>query len=296
MQDGQWTPRTRHQYNIKMATNERKGAGEIAHGRETAVVARVGPVRTRRVFEEICERIRNQLILGDLKPGDRLPSERELADLYEVSRTTVHEALIILEIIGLLKLRKGRNGGAFVNEHSPGLFTRSFRDMLDFGQASLEMLLEARAIIQVAVVQRACACATEQDFLQLQRNIDETEALTRAHRFEERTYKAIEFNTILANATHNKVLATVVEAMSSVLRGFIASAGPQPHDPVVASRRKLLECLRMRDEAGAITCMRAYFDGLNAHLLRLKRAIETKPRPKKSIARTGGEQRSISIK
>jgi DNA-binding FadR family transcriptional regulator len=271
-------------------------ASETAGGRDPSVVARVGPVRTRRVFEEICERIRNQLICGDLKPGDRLPSERELADLYDVSRTTVHEALIILEIVGLLNLRKGRNGGAFVSDHSPGLFTRSFRDMLDFGQASLEMLLEARAIIQVAVVQRACACATEDDFVELQRNIDETEALTRAHRFEERTYKAIEFNTILANATHNKVLATVVEAMSSVLRGFIASAGPQPHDPVVASRCELLERLKARDEAGATVCMREYFDGLNAHLLRLQRAVETKPRATSSIARAGSEQGPISVK
>jgi DNA-binding FadR family transcriptional regulator len=226
------------------------------------------PGRTRRVFEEICERIRNQLISGELKPGDRLPAERDLAEMYQVSRTAVHEALIILEIVGLLKLRKGRNGGAFISDHSPGLFTRSFRDMLDFGQASLEMLLEARAIIQVAVVQAACERATEDDFALLQRNIDETEALTQAGHFEKRTFNAIEFNVILANATRNKVLSTVVEALSSVLRGFFASAGPQPHDPVVGSRRELLDRLRARDAAGATACMRDYFDGLNAHILR----------------------------
>jgi GntR family transcriptional repressor for pyruvate dehydrogenase complex len=238
--------------------------------RKSAVVDRLGPIRTRRVFEEICERIRNQLI-------------------------SVHEALIILEIVGLLKLRKGRSGGAFISDHGSGLFTRSFRDMLDFGQASLAMLLEARAIIQVAVVQSACARATEQDFVLLQRNIDETSALTEAGLFEARTFKAIEFNVILANAAHNKVLATIVEAMSSVLRGFIASAGPQPHDPVIASRRELLARMRARDEAGAVECMRVYFDGLNKHLLRLKRAVrhvtEKKPagRPIRSLAQARGE-------
>jgi GntR family transcriptional regulator, transcriptional repressor for pyruvate dehydrogenase complex len=263
--------------------------------RKPAVVDRLGPIRTRRVFEEICERIRNQLISGELRPGDRLPPERELAEIYDVSRTAVHEALIILEIVGLLKLRKGRSGGAFISDHGSGLFTRSFRDMLDFGQASLAMLLEARAIIQVAVVQSACARATEQDFVLLQRNIDETSALTEAGLFEARTFKAIEFNVILANAAHNKVLATIVEAMSSVLRGFIASAGPQPHDPVIASRRELLARMRARDEAGAVECMRVYFDGLNKHLLRLKRAArhvaEKKPagRPIRSLAQARGE-------
>ncbi|HEY0184057.1 MAG TPA: FCD domain-containing protein [Rhodopila sp.] len=226
-----------------------------------------GPTRTRRVFEEICERIRNQLISGQLKPGDRLPSERELADIYAVSRTAVHEALIIMEIVGLLKLKKGRNGGAYISDHSPGLFARSFRDMLDFKHASLGMLLEARAIIQVAVVQTACARATGDDFDRLQRNIDETEALTRAGRFEERTFKAIEFNGILAQATHNTVLATVVEAMSSVLRVFIASAGPQPHDPVIGFRRELLDRMRAHDDEAATTCMAAYFESLNKHLL-----------------------------
>jgi GntR family transcriptional repressor for pyruvate dehydrogenase complex len=244
--------------------------------RGRAVVDYSGPIRTRRVFEEICDRIRNQLIAGDLKPGDRLPSERELAEIYGVSRTALREALIILEIVGLLELRKGRGGGAFISARSPELFTRSFRDMLDFGQASLAMLLEARAIIQGAVVRTACTRATEQDFALLQKNIDEIEELTKAGRFEERTFKAIEFNAILARATRNMVLATVVEAMAAVLRSFFATAGPQPHDPVLASRRELLARLRARDEAGAVECMRAYFDGLNKHLLRLKSATRPK--------------------
>jgi GntR family transcriptional repressor for pyruvate dehydrogenase complex len=112
----------------------------------------------------------------------------------------VHVALIVLEIVGLLKLREGRGGGACISDHTPALFTRSFRDMLDFRHATLGMLLEARAVIQAAVMQTACARATDADFDHLQRNIDETETLTQAGRFEERTFKAIEFNVIFAHA------------------------------------------------------------------------------------------------
>jgi hypothetical protein len=65
--------------------------------------------------------------------------------------------------------------------------------------------------------------------------------------------------------------------MSSVLRGFIASAGPQPHDPVVALRRMLLERMRAGDEKGATACMAAYFEGLNEHLLREEQAGGSEP-------------------
>ena len=65
------------------------------------------PIHTRRTFEEICERIREQLALGVLKPGDKLPAERELAQQLCVSRNVLREALRSLEMAGVLKLPKG---------------------------------------------------------------------------------------------------------------------------------------------------------------------------------------------
>ena len=70
-----------------------------------------GPVRTRRVFEDICDQIRGQVLGGILRPGDKLPAERELAEQFGVSRTAVREALRSLEIAGVVKLQKGVKGG-----------------------------------------------------------------------------------------------------------------------------------------------------------------------------------------
>ena len=67
------------------------------------------PIRTRRAFEEICERIREQLALGVLKPGDKLPPERELAQQLGVSRNVLREALRSLEGEGLVITRPGRS-------------------------------------------------------------------------------------------------------------------------------------------------------------------------------------------
>src|SRR5258708_20009789 len=78
-----------------------------------------GPIKPKRVFEEICERIRNELSSGALRPGDKLPPERELAEQFGVSRTAVREAFRSLERSGLIGLQKGAKGGAFILQSNP---------------------------------------------------------------------------------------------------------------------------------------------------------------------------------
>ena len=97
-------------------------------------------VKTRRVFEEICEQIRQRLATGALKPGDKLPAERELALEFKVSRPAVREALRTLEISGIVSLQKGVKGGAFIRDGNPGLLTQSLQDLMILGRVSLRSL------------------------------------------------------------------------------------------------------------------------------------------------------------
>ena len=229
------------------------------------------PVRSRRIFEEICASVRQQLITGEIKPGDRLPAERDLAEQFAVSRTAVREAMRALEIAGIVVLRNGRHGGAFITEAGAGQVTRSFQDMLDFGRVSLAKLLEARLLVMDVVVRAACARMTAGDVAKLESNVADTVALTEAGAHEERTLKAVEFSTLLADATGNPVLSAVLEAMASVIRGFVVIAGPPPHDPLVESRRRLIGQLANGDVEAACATMRAYLTDLNEHLLRTER-------------------------
>ena len=102
------------------------------------------PIHTRRTFEEICERIREQLALGVLKPGDKLPAERELAQQLGVSRNVLREALRSLEMAGVLKLQKGVKGGAFIQQGDTRRMNEVMRDMLSLGTISVRELSEAR--------------------------------------------------------------------------------------------------------------------------------------------------------
>jgi DNA-binding GntR family transcriptional regulator len=118
------------------------------------------------------------------------------------------------------------------------------------------------------VIRLACERATEEDFAALEQNMRDTESLTVAGRFEERTYTAIEFNRLLAEATRNPILSATVEAVSDVLRHFVALAGPRPHDQVLETRRSLISLIRAKDAAAASAVMARYLDGLQEHLLR----------------------------
>src|SRR5580693_10502950 len=121
------------------------------------------PIRTRRAFEEICERIREQLALGVLKPGDKLPPERDLARQLGVSRNVLREALRSLEMAGILRLQKGVKGGAFIREGDTSRMNEVMRDMLSLGTISVRELSEARIHVLELVVRLACANARHAD-------------------------------------------------------------------------------------------------------------------------------------
>jgi len=130
------------------------------------------PKIKRRAFEEICERIRAQLAAGKLKPGDKLPPERELALKLGVSRAAVREALRSLEIAGVVGLHKGARGGAFILKGDPDLVTRSIRDMFHLGRISLDNLTEARTMIMQVAIQLASERIRPTTVAALERNVD----------------------------------------------------------------------------------------------------------------------------
>jgi GntR family transcriptional regulator, transcriptional repressor for pyruvate dehydrogenase complex len=261
----QQRPRSTQRTGGKRAGSTSAPAGDRKETRSASGTFR--PIKTRRIFEEICDSIREKLVGGELKAGDRLPSERELSEMFNVSRVALREAIRSLENAGIVELRKGSKGGAFITKSGVGQVTRTFRDMLDFGGVSLATLLEARLLVMDAVVRVACERASAADIEKLSRNVAETVELTRQGRYEERTLKAVEFSTLLANSTGNQVMSAILEAMASVIRRFVLIAGPPAHDPVIASRLQLIEQIKAKDTEGACETMRSYLTKLNGHLL-----------------------------
>ena len=254
-----------------------------------------GPIKPKRVFEVICDRIREELTSGTLRPGDKLPPERELAEQFGVSRTAVREALRSLEISGLVGLQKGAKGGATILEGNPTV-TRSLQDMVSLGRISLTDLTEARMLIQEDIVRLACERATEADFAALEADIDRVEELTRSGQLRDRLNYSIDFYKVLAESTQNQVMIIVIDALTYILRLLVSQLGPDPKHDLVETRRRFMTHLRARDADAASREMTEHLNSLHDHLTRAQRrqAAQTKGGgPRKRTAQRPAQHASL---
>lgn len=205
-----------------------------------------GPVKSVRLFEEICDQVRSQLIGGQIRPGDKLPPERELADQFGVSRAAVREALRSLETSGLIELRKGPKGGAFMLEEGAPL-TQSLSNMLDLGRIPLSDFTEARILISQVVIRLVCERATEEDFAALDRDVERTAAATQRGELGRDTSYITDFYDLLAASTGNQMLRYITHSIAELLSRIINKTRPNPINDMLDLRRKLIASLRARD-------------------------------------------------
>ncbi|MGL4515433.1 MAG: FadR/GntR family transcriptional regulator, partial [Shewanella sp.] len=100
------------------------------------------PVKQLRASTEIGQQLKEAIFDGRYKAGDKLPSERELIDLFMVSRTVVREAVKILEASGFVEIRQGATGGAFVKEVDFERLSDAYKDLLMMGKMSMPEIVQ----------------------------------------------------------------------------------------------------------------------------------------------------------
>jgi DNA-binding FadR family transcriptional regulator len=205
-----------------------------------------------RAVDEIAAQVREMIATGKLKPGDRLPAERDLSAQLHVSRNTLREALRALEHAGIIEMRKGATGGAFVRRGSSGVIVNGLRDLYHLGAITPEQLTEARIWLSEVVVRVACDRATDEDFAALDANI---EASARAADFDERARHNRDFHVILARATRNPIMVITMESIMAVFAQFILQIGPSDNTFILPSRRRFMKHLRARDAPAAVAEM-----------------------------------------
>jgi DNA-binding FadR family transcriptional regulator len=237
-----------------------------------------GPVRVVHQFEAIAParaidgiaaQVREMIASGKLKPGDRLPAERDLAARLNVSRNTLREALRALEHAGIIEMRKGAAGGAFVLPGSPGAIVNGMSDLYHLGAITPQQLTEARLWMNDMVVRAACERATEEDFAALDANVQAAADAHAAGRFDERQRLHREFHVILARATRNPIVAITMEGLMAVFGRFILQIGPSENPWIPASRKRFMKHLRARDADAAAEEMARHLKRLHTKYLAL---------------------------
>jgi DNA-binding FadR family transcriptional regulator len=220
----------------------------------------VRAIQPQRVYEQIAEQLTQLIRDRDLRPGDRLPPERELAQQLGVSRPSVREAMIALETAGFIEVRTG--SGTYVRELAPGgAFRLPWATQQDAGPGVREQF-QARKLIEPELAALAAETIRDAEIDELDAAIDRAEVRFNAGQpAEEDDYF---FHVSLAEFSRNTVLAGLVrhlwdlrkhEMWKTIRRRIVL---PEHRLQVVADRRAIVVALRQRDAAAARTAMRRY--------------------------------------
>jgi GntR family transcriptional regulator, hexuronate regulon transcriptional repressor len=221
-------------------------------------------IDTRKLYRQVADSIMTSIKSGDYKPGSRLPSERDLAASFKVSRPTIREAMIALEILGLVESRHG--SGIYVTEHPPA---QMGADDLDIGAFELT---EARRLFEGEAAALAATIITEEQ-------LDEIEAIIGDMVKENNRKQTGEladrrFHVAIARATRNTAITTVIENLwdirykSPLCRHMLETARSVGVQPRISEHRRILAALRKHDSRAARNAMRDHLarviDGLLA--------------------------------
>lgn len=222
------------------------------------------PIASRRLYQQVAERIKLQIYSGAMAEGDRLPAEKELAQQLGVSRPTVREALIALEIAGLVEIRTG--SGSYIRESN-----KVISPTLDLGPSPIE-LLHARLLIEGEVAAEAAVRATEQDLAAIESTVDEMRRIMEAGGHPHAADQS--FHVLVATASRNRVLADLVsnlwQGMFSPIfyklserTGLLANQGR-----AYAEHQAILAALQTHDPIGARAAMRCHLQSVEKVLMK----------------------------
>ncbi len=218
-------------------------------------------VSVGRISEIIVEQIRVLMRQRQLRPGDRRPPERDLCERFGVSRVTVREALRMLESSGLVEIRVGARGGAFVTAPSSDRVGEGMTDLLTLSVISASDMTEVRMILETGIVPLVCERATEEDLAGLETICQRSEAAVAAGDYPDDL--SLEFHLQVAAATHNPAIAMMVKSFCEPLLMSRRQA-PEAAAPLTGSspreHEQFTEAVRRRDADSAAEIMHGHLE------------------------------------
>ncbi len=222
-------------------------------------------VRRNRIYEDIARQI-EKMITEKMRPGDMLPPERQLADQFGVSRSSIRDAIRMLELAGLVEARQGL--GTVVRERSADTVVNPLTSILIQKRKLVGELLEVRKIVEPPLAARAASRATPQQLAGmediLRRQAEKMAAGELA--IEEDS----EFHYAIALAADNSVVLKVIDVLMDLLRDTrersLQVAG-RP-EKSIAGHREILDAIQRRDPAGAHDAMRRHIESVEKIVLK----------------------------
>ena len=169
---------------------------------------------------EVERKLREAINAGVYRPNDKLPAERELVDQFQVSRSTVRDALLSLRNQGLINVIRGVNAGAYVLEPTPQPITQSIENLVRMSKVNFAQLIELRLYIEPNVAKTAALCRTSEDVALLNDLLDRADMRLKKSRKEARLIN-VGFHFEVAKITQNTLITFLCESITQVHSAMI---------------------------------------------------------------------------
>jgi len=211
---------------------------------------KVVPFRTATMSTQIVVQVRDALFAKELRPGDFLGTEKDLAERFEVSRIVARDALRTLEAQGVVEIKVGSGGGARIAKGNARLFAEALAVQLDLAGVSVGEIMDAQHAIECRAAELAAVNSTAEDHARLreliadaERRIDDVGGFTRAGR---------EFHLAVAEASHNRVLVVQLISLQHVSwPAHNPTLTPNVARRILDAHKELASLIEIRDAAGA---------------------------------------------
>ncbi len=215
-------------------------------------------LRYEQLFKQVAQQIQDIIIGGGLKPGDKMPSERTLAENLNVSRTVIREALKLLEDRGLITINVG--SGTYVSELQDQAVSKPISLYIQQQRTSIVHLLEVRQMIEIEMAGLAAKNATDADLSSLQESMLALEqSMGQPDEFVEADFR---FHELLAKASQNPLLPLLLDPIREQMRQFFRLALSPAGSPLhaVQHHHNILNAVLARDVPGARQAMRTHLE------------------------------------
>jgi len=233
------------------------------------------PIKQSRLSERVADQLKQSIVLGGFKPGDKLPGDRELAEQFQVSRVMIREALRSLENAGFIIARPGVTGGTFVTDLSFEHLGEAFLDLFLADKISIPELVQVRLLVEPEVARLAARNITPDFSARLEETLS-TENLPPTSLTEDLDRKtAVHF--ILAEMCGNRIFEALVRSLMALTRKVVEAVNPDPqwmhpagmHSPVV-------EAVLSGDQEKAAAVMRRHSLEFGENLMTMEREYRQK--------------------
>jgi GntR family transcriptional repressor for pyruvate dehydrogenase complex len=223
-----------------------------------------GPIERRKVYELVAQRLVDDISARRLKPGDPIPAERQLTETLSVGRSSIREALRMLQSRGLIA---SAGHGTFVVAEYGNPLNASLALLMELGDGDLRQLFEVRKVLEVEMAGLAAARRSDEDIEKMQRAIEAMdEGLASAERY---IAGDLEFHQSVVAATGNRIARSMMHAIRDVMRRALLSIYQIPGSPErsMQEHRQILEAViaGRPDEARAL---------MRDHLVRVEGEID----------------------